>query len=92
MRRFDLRLRKLEVQVYEVAQQERTHVVWIGPDGYPEAWPVMGPRETVIALPRKAASAEEWQEWCALLLADRQDWEVYQCARGHHWLREGEDA
>ena len=27
MRRFDLRLRKLEVQVYEVAQQERTHVM-----------------------------------------------------------------
>jgi hypothetical protein len=74
MRQLGGRLHRLEFQVEAEEQAGRTHVLRIGPDGCPEVWPDMGPNDRVIALPRKAASVAQWQQWCAVILADREDW------------------
>jgi hypothetical protein len=90
--RFDLRLRRLEMQAEAEEAEGRTHVIRLGPDGCPEAWPAnMGPNDRLIALPRKAPTAEVWQEGCAILLADREEWQAHQDARFRHWLQEDED-
>jgi hypothetical protein len=83
MRRFSGRLHTLEIRVAEEQAQGRTHVICVGPDGRYEAGPdAMGPHDRVIALPRKAPSVAVWHAWCALLLADRQDWDQPQLAEG----------
>jgi hypothetical protein len=65
MRRLAHRVAKLEARREAEAQQPRTYVVWLGPDGLPEDMPVLQEGEQYMALPRKCRSVEEWQYRCA---------------------------
>jgi len=66
LQRLSARVARLEARV-DQAQEPRSIVVWLGPDGMPEDLPehLDGPVQ-VIYLPRKSASPEAWVQECAL--------------------------
>ena len=62
MRHLVHRIARLEARTEAEAQQGRQYVLWLRPDGEPESLPELGEQDTVICLPSKCRTAEEWAE------------------------------